>query len=192
MPQEWLCRQWDGGLCHLGRGKQGSLVFHVAANPQHPQEHGSTRVWVQGTRSLGFLSPSPPGYIYSPYRSSTWRGLGAALPSGSRIYGKQQILPVQMGKFQGIVSEFLAAVLGSRWPGAPEKCGCLLQMETWVGLTWLCSFHLTFKTQWGPGGAGSGGEIMPQLFQSTQVTQYYHHGPRGIKFDFIFSRSSCP
>lgn len=84
------------------------------------------------------------------------------MPSGSGVYGKQQILLEQMGKFQGTVSEFLAAVLGSRWPGAPEKCGCLLQMETWVGLTWLCDFHLPFKTWLG----GQAVEAMLQPAQS--------------------------
>lgn len=58
----------------------------------------------------------------APCRSSAGRNLGAALPRGSGVYGKQQILLEQMGKFQGIVSEFLAAVLGSHWPVAPEKC----------------------------------------------------------------------
>lgn len=40
----------------------------------------------------------------------------------------------QMGKFQGIVSKFLAAGLGSHWPVAPKKCACLLQIESRVDL----------------------------------------------------------
>lgn len=83
-----------------------------------------------------------------------------------------------MGKFQGRLSEFLAAVLGSCWPGAPEKCICLLQMETWVSLTWLHSFR-PFETWQGEQiVAGRQCLILPSL---AQVTQRHHHSPRGIK-----------
>jgi len=170
--------------------REGQTRVHLAANPHHPQGHGSA-----GDCSVQWQVPaSTPTLLLwgSPCGSGAWRGLGAALPSGSRVYGKQQILPEQMGKFQGIVSEFLAAVLGSRWPGAPEKCSCLLQMETWVSLTWLCNFHLPFKTRQETEGLGSGGEAVPQPAQSTQVTQCCHHCPRGIKIGFIFCRSSHP
>lgn len=119
------------------------------------------------------VPPRPP-----PCCSRAWKGLGAALPSGSRVYGKQQILLEQMGKFQGRLSEFLAAVLGSCWPGAPEKCVCLLQMETWVSLTWLHSFR-PFETWQGEQTvAGRQCLILPSL---AQVTQRHHHSPRGIK-----------
>lgn len=67
-------------------------------------------------------------------RSSAWRNIGAVLPRGSGVYGKQQMLLEQMGKFQGIVSKFLAAGLGSHWPVAPKKCACLLQIESRVDL----------------------------------------------------------
>lgn len=80
---------------------------------------------------------------------------------------KQEILLEQMGKFQGIVSEFLAAGLGSHWPVAPEKCACLLQIGTRVGLAWLCDFHLPVKTQVGVERGHSSRKAIPHPDQSS-------------------------
>lgn len=149
---------WAAGQRLVPLGKGQARGDHLAANPWCPQGHSSA-----GGCTIEWQVP--PGHLTlllwgSLCGSGTWRGLGAALPNGSRVYGKQQILLEQMGKFQGIVSEFLAAVLGSRWPGAPEKCGCLLQKETWVDLTWLRNFHFPGR---GLGGQAAVGIPSPSL-----------------------------
>lgn len=99
-----------------------------------------------------------------------------------------------MGKFQGIVSKFLATVLGSHWPVAPEKCACLLQIETGFGLAWLCDFHLPFTSQVEAERGQEGdmaGRPCPSMPSLAQVTQCCHHSPRDFKVDLIFCRSSC-